>query len=331
VLKAAAKGALLLGLGWAPGGPELYQRVAWEILGTQATHVDKLVRVTPGYCQVWDRVCGLGLEGLDLWIHDAGGTPFWALAGHLLTGRPVQLTNAEARVLDRHLPRAVLGVLGMALPRGVGTEARRDAVSACRWLDRSAQALERMGATLHEGVQPQAIPIDDASVDLSHSGGALEHMAPAALAAFLAECHRVLRPGGVASHIFDHRDHLHHADRALPFLAHLGLPEPVYRALRGHPLGYHSRLTPTQVAAAFEAAGFEPIAQRRLVIPARRYVDDAVASQAEPGLPRWLLAEPHRGISDLDLRTAACHYLYRKPARALSAAGPGPGRPPAAG
>ena len=161
-------------------------------------------------------------------------------------------------------------------------------------------------------MQAQALPLADASVDLAHSGGAIEHLEPVVLEAFAAECHRVLRPGGVASHIFDHRDHLHHADRSWPFLAHLGLRESAYRALRAHPLGYHSRLSPTRVAAIFEAAGFEAIALRRLVIPARCYVDDAVALQAEPGLPRWLLAVRFRDMSDLDLRTAACHFLYRR-------------------
>ncbi len=312
MLKALAKGALQLGLGRAPGGPELYRRIAWELLGTQATHVDKLARVTPGYCRVWDRVCGLRLEGLDLWVHDAGGTPFWALAGHLLTGASVRLTNDHARMLDRHIPRAVQGVLGMGLPDGLGSAQRRARISACRWLDRCDDVLERTGTVLHNDVEVGAIPMADASVDLAHSGGALEHLEPEDLEAFLAECHRVLRPGGVASHIFDHRDHLHHADRSLPFLAHLGLREPAYRALRGHPLGHHGRLAPAGVAAMFEAAGFEPIALRRLVIPARRYVDDAVALLAEPGLPRWLLARRFRDISELDLRTAACHYLYRK-------------------
>jgi len=307
-----AKGALHLGLGHLPGGPAFYQHIAWQLLGTQATHVDKLARVTPGYCRVWDRVCGLRLEGTDLWIHDAGGTPFWALAGHLLTGRPVQLTNAGVPMLDRHLPRAVQGVLGMDLARDVGNPQRRATISACRWLESSVEALDRVQAQLHLDVLPRAIPLADASIDLAHSGGALEHLEPSDLDGFLAECHRVLRPGGVASHIFDHRDHLHHADRTLPFLAHLGLREPAYRALRGHSLGYHSRLSPTQVAARFEAAGFEPIARRRLVIPARRYVEDPVAQAAEPGLPRWLLARRFRDMDDLDLRTAACHYLYRR-------------------
>jgi SAM-dependent methyltransferase len=310
VLRAVAKGALQLGLGRAPA---LYRRAAWEILGTQGSDVDKQARVLPGYCRAWERRCGLRLEGRRLWVHDAGGTPFWALAGHLLTGQPTALTNEHARVLDRHLPRAVQGVLGADLPPCLGTPDRRETISACRWLDRGAEAIERVGASLHEGVDPGAIPLDDASVDLAHSGGALEHLEPAELEAFLRECHRVLRPGGVASHVFDHRDHLHHVDPSLPFLAHLALREPAYRALRGHPLGYHGRLSPARVAALFEAAGFELIALRRLVLPARRYVEDAVAAQADPGLPRWLLAREHRALSDLDLRTAACHYLYRRP------------------
>lgn len=313
MLKGAAKGALQLGLGRLPGGPALYRRVAWEILGTQATHVDKLARVTPGYCRVWERACGLRLEGCDLWVHDAGGTPFWSLAGWLLTGRPVYLSNDHARMLDRHVPRAVRGVLGMDLPPGVGRPERRDAISVCRWLDSVAELNERMGTVLLEGVDPRVIPFDDACLDVAHSGGALEHLPPDELRGFLGECLRVLRPGGLASHIFDHRDHLHHADRSLPFLAHLAQPESVHAAWRGHPLGHHARLAPVQVAAIFEDLGFERIALRRLVYPARRYLPDPVAAVAEPGLPRWLLASRFRAIGDLDLRTAACHYLYRKP------------------
>ena len=201
----------------------------------------------------------------------------------------------------------------MQLPPGIGGSERRHDLSVCRWLDSAAEVNERMGATLHESVAPDAIPIGDRSIDLAHSGGTLEHLRPEELRAFLAECLRVLRPGGVASHILDHRDHLHHADRSLPFLAHLALPEALYRPLRGHALGHHARLSPTEVAAVFESLGFERIALRRLAYPGRRYVDDEVARLAEPGLPRWLLAPRFRDLGALDLRTAACHYLYRRP------------------
>ncbi|MFH1470028.1 MAG: methyltransferase domain-containing protein [Pseudomonadota bacterium] len=313
MLKALLKGGLQAGLGHAPGGPALYRRIAWELFGTQATHVDKLARVLPGYCRVWERACGLRLEGLDLWVHEPGGTPFWGLAGFLLTGRPVALTNAEARMLDRHLVRAVHGVLATPLPPGLGSPDRRAMVSACRWLSTVAEALAQVGTRLHEEVDPGAIPLPDASVDLVHSGGSLEHYPQATLEAFLRECRRVLRPGGLLSHVLDHRDHLHHADRSMPFLAHLALPGPVYSALRGHPLGYHNRLSPAEVAELLARVGFEPVALRRMAYPGRRYAADAVVRVGDPGVPAGLLARRFRGLDPLDLRTAAAHYLARRP------------------
>jgi hypothetical protein len=126
---------------------------------------------------------------------------------------------------------------------------------------------------------------------------------------------RVVRPGGVISHVVDHRDHLHHADRRLPFLAHLALPEPLYRVTAGHPVGFHNRQAPAEVHARFVAAGFEPIALRRLIYVdgARPWVDDdAAAMRGTPGLaPRWL-APRFRGVAPVDLRTAAAHYLFRR-------------------
>ena len=64
----------------------------------------------------------------------------------------------------------------------------------------------------------------------------------------------------------------------------------------------------------FVAAGFEKIVVRRLILPQRRYVDSAEATMAgRRGLARALLAPRFRAIPEADLRTAAAHYLYRKP------------------
>src|SRR4029453_6651848 len=97
-----------------------------------------------------------------------------------------------------------------------------------------------------------------------------------------------------------------------PFLAHLALPEPLYRAAFGHPLGYHNRLSPTEVAVRFAAAGFARIAVRRMILPARAYGGEAAARGGRAGLSRRWLARRFRAWSDADLRTAAAHYLYRK-------------------
>ena len=314
MLRAAAKGVLLAAFGHLPGGPALYRRITRDLLGTQATHVDKLARVWPIYTQVWRERCGLELAGLRVWVHEAGWTPYCGLINFLLTGSGGVLTNRVGRMLDRYLARAVNGALATDLPAGLVPVARRQRIEPLRWLHGAREALAAVGAELHEGVSPARVPLPAASVDLVHSGGALEHYPPALLEAFLGECHRVLRPGGVASHVLDHRDHLHHADRAWPFLGHLALPGPLYRAACGHPLGYHNRLAPAQVQRCFARAGLEPLALRRLILPRQRYVDAAGdLAQGRPGLPRWLLNGAHRDLSDDDLRTAAAHYIYRRP------------------
>jgi SAM-dependent methyltransferase len=305
VIKALAKGAVQLAFGRTPGGAGAYRALTRGPMGTAESHVDKLARVWPGYAAVWRRI-GVELEGAAMWCHDAGATPFMAIAAFALTGRGPALTGEPMR--DRYVDRARRGVLACGLPM---PDARRARVDGLRWLATAADVLAAVDARAHADSRS----IADASIDLVHSGGALEHERPDELRAFLAEQVRVLRPGGVASHVFDHRDHLHHADNALPFHAHLAWPEPAYRSVLGHPLGYHSRLSPAEVARAFEAAGLERIGVRRLIYAGgeRRWVDtDEAALAGAPGLPRARLAARFRGWSDADLRTAAAHYLYRR-------------------
>ncbi|MBI3098974.1 MAG: methyltransferase domain-containing protein [Planctomycetes bacterium] len=314
--RALMKGAILAGFGRFPGGTRLYRHLTRERMGTQATHVDKLRRVWPGYVGVWEGHGTLRMEGLRVWVHEAGWTPYAPLINYLLTGSGGILTNVEGRLLDKYLSRAVNGSLGTALPPERFPRGRRRRVEGLRWCMRVEDALREIGAEVHQDVNPASLPLPSSSVDLCHSGGTLEHYRPGRLRGFLAECFRILRPGGVASHVFDHRDHLFHADARWPFLAHFALPGPVYELLCGHPLGYHNRLLPTEVERLFEEAGFERIVVRRMILPGREYVEEKAALRGKQGLSRMLLAPRFRPATDEDLRTAAAHYLYRKPAAA---------------
>jgi SAM-dependent methyltransferase len=310
--RALTKGAAMAAFGHVPGGSALYRRLTREIGGTQASHVDKLARVLPGYCRLWAERCGVRLQGARIWMHEGGWTPYPLLAAYLLTGAGGVVTNGTGRMLQRYLVPAVNGALATAWPAGAVPADRRRAIEALRWAPELSDVVAATGGVVHAGVDPIRPPLADASIDLVHSGGALEHLPPASLARFLASSRRVLAPGAIASHVFDHRDHLHHADHRWPFLSHLALPHPAYRLTAGHALGYHNRLSPTQVAALFQAAGFQLIALRRLILPDHSWVDDdAQALRGAPGLPRPLLAPRFRDISDVDLRTAAAHYLCR--------------------
>ncbi len=312
--RAALKGAGLFVIGRFPGGAHLYREATRNWMGTQATHVDKLSRVWPGYVSVWESCCGLRLDGLDVWVHEGGWTPYPFLVNFLLTGKAGTVTNGNGRMLDRYLSRAVNGALSTTFPANLVSNQRCLQVEPLRWYNHTAEAIGAINGTLHESVKPSSLPLASDCMDLCHSGGSLEHYRPNVLRGFLSECYRILKPGGIASHVFDHRDHLHHADQRWPFLAHLAFPSPLYSLFCGHALSYHNRLLPTEVIRMFEEVGFERIAVRRMILPDRRYVEGEAAMSGTPGISRRLLRGRYRGASDIDLRTAAAHYLFRKPA-----------------
>ncbi len=314
MLRGIAKASLLGVFGRVPGGAGAYQTMTREWMGTQATHVDKLARVWPGYAATWSTTAGLELEGLRTWVHEGGWTPFPFLAGYLLTGNAGMVTNVHGRVLDRYLARAVNGVLSCGLPSTPESTARQPDVARLRWSEHTADAIDEIGGELHQGVDPGNNPLDADSADLCHSGGVLEHYRRDDLRRFLSEGFRVLAPGGVMSHVFDHRDHLHHADASWPYLWHLRLSPQSYQALFGHRLLFHNRLLPGEIARLFEEAGFEPIVIRRMALPDHTYFDDeSGVLAAAPGIDRADLHSSFGEASDADLRTAAAHYLYRKP------------------
>ncbi len=284
----------------------------------------KLQRVWPGYAGVWRDRCGLELAGRTIWIHEPGPVPFAPLAAYLLTGQGGIVTATADPPSDGYAADGDPRRARCALRARRRSACRRGAPSSAGLADSTATVAGLFRATGTRAAlapDPARLPLADASADLCHSGGVLEHYRPAVLAAFLRESFRVLRPGGVASHVYDHRDHLRHVDPSWPFLAHMALPDAVHRTLFGHRLMFHNRLAPTEVLALFQAAGFERIAMRRFVLPDKRYVDGDgegdgnadVAAAGEAGVPAWLRTGRLGRLSVEDRHTAAIHYLFRKP------------------
>jgi len=315
VLRGAAHASLLFAVAHLPAGPRAYHAVTRGLLRSQRRVVRKLQRVWPGYARIWRERCGLDLEGRTIWIHEPGWVPFAPLASYLLSGHGGVLTSTAEPPSGRYVRMTVRAVLDAQLEGDPAARAARRARVADLAAGGVVDLLRATRAELATGVDPSALPLAGASADLCHSGGVLEHYTPEVLRAFLRESFRILRPGGVASHVYDHRDHLRHVDPRWPFLLHMALPDAVYRAAFGHPLLFHNRLAPAQVMSLFEAAGFEPIAARRFVLPDKRYVDAGAAQAGEAGVPAWLNSGRLAALSSEDRHTAAIHYLYRKPVR----------------
>jgi SAM-dependent methyltransferase len=315
VLRGVAHASLLFAVAHVPGGPRAYHAVTRGLLRSQRRVIQKLRRVWPGYARVWRERCGLDLEGRTIWVHEPGWVPFAPLASYLLSGRGGVLTSAAGPPSDRYVGASVRAILESELAaEGAADPVRRARIADLIDAD-VACVLAATTTAIATSVDPSSLPLGSGSVDLCHSGGTLEHYRPGVLAAFLRESFRILRPGGVASHVYDHRDHLRHVDGRWPFLLHMALPDDVYRVLFGHSLMFHNRLTPAEVMALFEAVGFERLAVRRFVLPDKRYVDGDAAQAGEAGVPRWMRCGRLPRLSLEDRHTAAIHYLYRKPER----------------
>ena len=318
-MRGIAHASLLFAVSHVPGGPRAYHAVTRGVFGSQRRVLRKLQRVWPGYARLWRERCGLDLEGRTIWVHEPGWVPFAPLASYLLTGSGGVLTSSGDRPSNRYARAALRAALDAAFDAQAGSpheRARRARLAVFADAAASPTADELLAATdttTAFGADPARVPLASAAADLCHSGGALEHLSPPALAAFIRESFRVLRPGGVASHVYDHRDHLRHVDPSWPFLLHMALPDAAYRALFGHRLLYHNRLPPADVMQLFEAAGFERIAARRFVLPDRRYVDADACAAGAAGVPPWLATGRLPRLSSEDRHTAAIHYLYRKP------------------
>ena len=122
-----------------------------------------------------------------------------------------------------------------------------------------------------------------ASVDFAFSHAVLEHVRLAEFAPLLAELRRVIRPGGLCSHVVDLKDHLGGA------LNNLRFSQRVWesRTMAGSGF-YTNRIRYRQMIAAFERAGFAVDVQT---------VDrfDALPT------PRSWMATPFADLEDNDL------------------------------
>ena len=105
---------------------------------------------------------------------------------------------------------------------------------------------------LDEGLASLA-RIPDGACDMAFSQAVLEHVPREAFATLMSELYRVLRPGGIASHAIDFRDHLGGGLNNLRFSPALW-EAPWFAKRSGF---YTNRLRLPEMVDAFHGAGFE--------------------------------------------------------------------------
>lgn len=160
----------------------------------------------------------------------------------------------------------------------------------------SVDALLALTSTIYreDGLQGlRSVPAG--SVDLVLSQATLEHVPRGEFAASMAELYRVMKPGAVATHQIDFRDHLGGSLHNLRF-ADATWEQPWFARRSGF---YTNRLRLSEIVAAMTAAKLS--------------VETVSRDQWQtPPVARRRLAKQFHGLTDDDLRTSSAVLLARK-------------------
>ena len=211
-----------------------------------------------------------------LFARGFGAERVWLVdVGRFATDDPAHYRAALARV-------AALGGAPPVVPEPGGIDAVLAATDA---------------AYLSDGIASLAA-IADSSVDLIFSNAVLEHIRRDEFDRLLQESFRILRPGGVGSHLVDLGDHLGGGLNNLRF-SHRVWEHP---AMAGGGF-YTNRLRHAEICRRAAACGFGVTVTELARWPA-------------PPTPRRKLAAEFRGLSDDELAVAVFTVVMQKPAAA---------------
>jgi SAM-dependent methyltransferase len=155
---------------------------------------------------------------------------------------------------------------------------------------------------VHLMVPAQDLPLDDGEADFVYSGAFFEHVAD--VDAVIAETARVLKPGGMASHVIDATDHRRYPDPRFHALDYLKIDVPgeaVHLECKGM-IYDMNRVRPREYAERFRRHGLEVVSYR-----AFQSVDVDHAMRAR-------FVEPYRSMPLQELAEVMAHYIVRKPA-----------------
>lgn len=301
-LKAAIRKTILA----CPGGAQLYRFLTYRVIGTQHGMAGKWFRVIPNHVRVLQEKFGDGARKAPLWCYDSGATPAAAFAAALASDEPCLLTDRHNRLADTYLEtsRKIFADKGPELatlskaPEGRFAEVCQK-LASCH---SSLEAIKTLGMTYAKDHESALSPEWKSRIGLIFSAGTLEHYTPEEVDRELARMYEALRPGGVLSHVIDHRDHRWHADKSISPLLHLTLSRDEYTRQFGNALDYHNRWMQSDWVRAMERHGF-------IVEPRTRhaYTPDLVP------LDRSKLADEFRNLPENDFQVIVTHFVAVKP------------------
>lgn len=251
------------------------------------------------------RHAGIDPYHAALWLFDPGWTIAPGLLAWLTTDGPVFATDRETRlrgVYNRIAVETVLDNLGAVGKRHPIPEEKLALLQRLGKRSDAREVFTKLGIPYYSpAARWYPLPQYQEKVDICLSMGTLEHYDQENLKAQIRWMHDLLRPGGAASHIIDHRDHFWHADKSISPFEFFHYTEQQWRRIGGNRLYYANRLVQSQYVALFEAAGFEIV-----YLGSKPFPDDGVPLDGERVQPRF------RNLSRQDLWATVSHIIAVK-------------------
>jgi SAM-dependent methyltransferase len=136
--------------------------------------------------------------------------------------------------------------------------------------------------------------LPSASVDIVYSNLVLEHIPPHLLAEILAECRRILKPGGVCWHNVDFTDHYSHTFKSLSPVNFLRYGRKLWD-FASNDILYMNRMRHIDYVRTFDATGFAVAKEHCYLM------------EDEPMIGR--VHRDFEGYSDEEIRCMACRFV----------------------
>ena len=167
-----------------------------------------------------------------------------------------------------------------------------------------AELEERLGIAYLAPCDARATGLDAESVDFVSSTDTCEHIPESDLAAILAECRRLLRPGGAFSCRVDLQDHYSYFDRGISRYNFLRFSDRAWSFVNS-PLHFQSRLRASDYLRLVREAGLELVSET----PSGPSEEGLVELRSLPLAPRF-----SRGYTLEELGVTILSFVARRPA-----------------
>ena len=278
----------------------VYEWLTAELMGTQLGMSRKWCYWFREHVLLCRRYAHINFFGKRIWLFQPG----WSLAPVILSR---MATSSETLVFEerkklgrRYLEPALSEVNKVASIIVKSSNAPESNLLLLDELQNNQEPFEILNMCRAKYITGSLDKLEPESADICFSMGRLEHFSQEELSGLLDRMKSILVPGGIASHIVDHRDHFWHYDKSIHCFHHLTFSEKKWKTLaRGRKL-YRNRLLEPDYISLFNEAGFEVLAS----------VHDLHKQDAYNVDPRTFWG-PFAELTPKDLEAAVSHFVLR--------------------